>query len=539
MAHAVIYARYSSSGQRDESIDDQVRVCTEEAARRGDSVVRVYADRAATGTEAEHRAQFQRMVADSASGAFELVYVYKTDRFARNHYDSAIYKGRLRKHGVRVVSATEPVGEGSASVVMEAMLEGWAEYYSLQLGENVRRGLRGNALRCRHNGVRVFGYDNGADGLFHVNEAEAAVVRDAFARYDAGMGMAEICRAHAGVRTKRGRALDTNMLGRILRDVRYTGLYRYDGVEVEGGMPRLVEPEEFERVQARLLARTRRRRCAVAYLLSGILEDEEGNRYQGASGWGKAGRKYTYYKCPKTRHAVPQTEMEGRVAALVRSVLSAPGTPARVAAMVMAAQEASMAADLAAIDAMRGRVEANRREQGRLVELAARTGAVEAVAQRLDALADEAASLVVELADLERGVPRMGRAEVEWWVARMAREDDPMRLIEPFVRRVVLDREADELRVEFSFDGQPDLPPDGTDGPGGSPSATDGPPLNARRAPGNRGPFRVKPPYPPCPLSGVSAACLSCRQRWAMRRGVPEVLADDFYNTIKCCRGKL
>lgn len=84
MARAVIYARFSSERQRDESIEGQVRVCTEEAERNGDRVVRVYADRAASGTTTERRAAFAEMIADSASGDWEGDYLYKTDRFARN-----------------------------------------------------------------------------------------------------------------------------------------------------------------------------------------------------------------------------------------------------------------------------------------------------------------------------------------------------------------------------------------------------------------------------------------------------------------------
>ena len=109
MARAVIYARYSSHSQRDESIEDQVRVCREAAAREGDEVVRVYADRATSGTSTAGRAEFARMVADSATASWDRVYVYKTDRFARNRYDSAIYKARLKRNGVRVVSATENI----------------------------------------------------------------------------------------------------------------------------------------------------------------------------------------------------------------------------------------------------------------------------------------------------------------------------------------------------------------------------------------------------------------------------------------------
>ena len=146
MASAVIYARYSSSGQREESIEDQVRVCTEEARRNGDRIVRVYADRATSGTTTNHRAAFAEMVADSARGWFEKVYVYKTDRFARNRYDSAIYKTKLKRNGVRVVSATERIEDGPDGILLEAVLEGMAEYYSANIAENVKRGLHVNAL---------------------------------------------------------------------------------------------------------------------------------------------------------------------------------------------------------------------------------------------------------------------------------------------------------------------------------------------------------------------------------------------------------
>lgn len=323
MAVAAIYARYSSAGQREESIEDQVRVCTEAAERAGDNVVRVYQDRASTGTSVDHRHGFLQMVADGQRGAFEVLYVYKTDRFARNRYDSAVYKMRLRRAGVRVVSATERIEDGPDGILLESVLEGMAEYYSANLSENVRRGLDGNAEKCRHNGVRTFGYELGADGYFALDEVEAPVVLGCFEAYADGMGMPEICAEYSWVRTKMGKPLTVSMLSRMLRNEKYRGRYSYGGHVVEGGMPRIVSDELFYAVQRMLAAATRRRRGVMDYLLTGKLFDEEGHRYQSQSGHGKSGRKYTYYKCPATGHAVRQDALEAEVARGVAGILEA------------------------------------------------------------------------------------------------------------------------------------------------------------------------------------------------------------------------
>ncbi|MDE6021294.1 MAG: recombinase family protein, partial [Ruminococcus sp.] len=89
---AVIYARYSSQNQTEQSIDGQIRECTEFAEKNDYQIIGTYIDRAVSGTSAEHRVQFQQMITDSAKRQFQAVLVYKLDRFARNRYDSAIYK---------------------------------------------------------------------------------------------------------------------------------------------------------------------------------------------------------------------------------------------------------------------------------------------------------------------------------------------------------------------------------------------------------------------------------------------------------------
>ena len=116
--NAVIYARYSSSSQQEQSIDGQLRYCYQYAAARGYRVVGEYIDRAMSGTSADRRAEFQRMIADSKKGQFQAVLVWKLDRFSRNRYDSIIYKTKLKNNGVHVLSVTEGIGEGSESNIM-------------------------------------------------------------------------------------------------------------------------------------------------------------------------------------------------------------------------------------------------------------------------------------------------------------------------------------------------------------------------------------------------------------------------------------
>lgn len=302
MATAAIYARYSSAGQREESIEDQVRVCRAAIEAAGDAVGHVYEDRATTGTTTDRRAGFMRMVADAQRGLFSAVYVYKLDRFARNRYDAAVYRRRLKQAGVRLVSATERTGDGPDGILLESMLEGLAEYYSANLSENVRRGLAGNAMKCRHNGIRVFGYDHGPDGRYVVNEGEAAAVRRVFAMYQQGEPFRAIIEALPAVRSKGGGPLTVQAVGKMLRNDKYCGVYRYGDTVVEGGMPAIIPRDEFDAVQRRLALRTRRRRSTVDYLLSGKLFDSEGHRYQSSSGHGKSGRKYTYYRSPATGH---------------------------------------------------------------------------------------------------------------------------------------------------------------------------------------------------------------------------------------------
>jgi DNA invertase Pin-like site-specific DNA recombinase len=143
---AVIYARYSDSHQRDESIEGQIRECTDYAKYNNITIIGTYIDRAVSA-KTDNRPEFQRMIRESTKGLFNIIIVWKLDRFARNRYDSAHYKSTLRKNGVKVVSAKESISEGPEGIILESMLEGMAEYYSAEFSEKIHRGQKENALK--------------------------------------------------------------------------------------------------------------------------------------------------------------------------------------------------------------------------------------------------------------------------------------------------------------------------------------------------------------------------------------------------------
>ena len=227
---AVIYARFSSDRQREESIEGQLRECHEFASKNGIIVVHEYIDRALSASkDTEKRLDFLKMIRDSSKGQFEGVLVWKLDRFARDRYDSAHYKHILKKNGVRVISATESISEGPEGIILESMLEGMAEYYSAELSVKIHRGQKENALKCRNNGGRIpLGYKLGADQKLEIDPLTAPIVREIFQRYADGDTIKEIrddLNAR-GIRTAKGKAFSYASFSRMLQNRKYIGEYK-------------------------------------------------------------------------------------------------------------------------------------------------------------------------------------------------------------------------------------------------------------------------------------------------------------------------
>ena len=200
----VFYGRNSDSGQSEQSIEGQRKVCYEYAERNGYKIIGEYLDRALTGTS-DSRPGFLRMIADSAKRQFQGILVYQLDRFARNRYDSATYKAKLKKNGVKVLSARENISDDASGILMEAVLEGMAEYYSAELSQKVKRGMALTAQKCLFTGSGVpLGYKV-VDRKFTIDEEAAPIVKRIFEMYLAGNTMAEIIRYlnENGVKTLR------------------------------------------------------------------------------------------------------------------------------------------------------------------------------------------------------------------------------------------------------------------------------------------------------------------------------------------------
>jgi DNA invertase Pin-like site-specific DNA recombinase len=302
--NAVIYARYSSDNQTENSIEGQLRECKAFAKNKNIAVAGSYIDRALSA-KTDARPDFQRMIKDSGKKVFDVIIVWKLDRFARNRYDSAHYKSILRKNGVKVISATEAISEGAEGILLESLLEGLAEYYLVELGLKVSRGLTENALKTLHNGgVVPYGLTVDNERRYQPDPLTAPVVREIFERYADGESVAEIRKSlsERGVKTKTGGdQLNYNSIRNMLQNRKYLGEYRYGGQIVPDAYPAVVSLELFNRAQERLQKNKRtpaKSKAKVDYLLTTKLCCGKcGTFMVGESGVGKMGRIYNYYKC--------------------------------------------------------------------------------------------------------------------------------------------------------------------------------------------------------------------------------------------------
>ena len=304
---AVIYARYSSDNQREESIEGQIRECTAYAEKNGITVIKHYIDRAFSA-KTDNRPEFQQMIKDSGKKLFDVVLVWKFDRFARNRFDSANYKMILKKNGVHLISVMEPIAEGSQGILVETLLEGMAEYYSAELSEKVIRGQTENALKGKcTGGTGTIGYKIDDDKFYHLDPLTSPLVLEAFQRYDNGDKMVEIVNFlnDKGVRNMLGGKMTHSSVNTMLKNRRYIGELSFRDIVVPDAIPVIVPKDLFDRVQKRLDKNKRAPACGKAdeeYLLTTKLFCGKcGALMFGESGTSATGRTYYYYKCANVK----------------------------------------------------------------------------------------------------------------------------------------------------------------------------------------------------------------------------------------------
>ena len=251
---AVIYAHYSTDSQREESIEGQIRECTAYAEKNGFTVVKHYIDRAVSA-KTDNRPEFQQMIKDSERGIFDVIIVWKLDRFARNRYDSARYKTQLKRNGVKLVSATEVISAGLEGIILESVLEGYAEYYSADLSEKVVRGMTENALKGIYNGGTIpFGYMIDETRHYQPDPLLAPYVEQTFQKYADGATMTDLrdwLKAH-NIKNSMGGEMSYNTIQRMLSNRRYIGELRLRDVVQPNAIPALVSEDLFNKVQEKL-----------------------------------------------------------------------------------------------------------------------------------------------------------------------------------------------------------------------------------------------------------------------------------------------
>ena len=308
MKQGVIYARYSSDKQNEQSIAGQVEVCTEWAKNNDVNIIHIYHDEALTG-KTDKRPSFQQMIKDAKNGTFDYIIIYKIDRFARNRYDSAIYKAQLKKNGVKVISAMENIADGPEGIILESVLEGMAEYYSANLAQNVLRGMGQRAEQGKYLGGTVpLGYKIDEDKNYIIDENTAFIVKRIYELYSEGYTVREICKElnASGYKTSTGKKFSYSSLHRILTNPKYIGRYECMGNILENAIPPIIDKSIFDKVQLRVQSNKLRPASSKSkvnfYLTGKLFCGKCGNNMVGDSGTSSKGRKHYYYSCIEKKH---------------------------------------------------------------------------------------------------------------------------------------------------------------------------------------------------------------------------------------------
>ncbi|MBQ8287615.1 MAG: recombinase family protein [Clostridia bacterium] len=431
-----LYLRYSSDRQTEQSIEGQQRVCTSYCEREGMQIVATYIDRALSASkDTDKRLQFLQMIRDSELGIFDAVVVYKLDRFARSRQDSAKYKGVLARNGVRVLSATEGIGEGIESIILESLLEGMAEYYSAELSQKVTRGMRESAYKCNSTGGTIpTGYKI-VGKKFVIDEPRAEIVREVFDLFVGGMSISAIQRllAGRGIKNANGQPFGRTALERMIRNKRYIGVYTYDDIEIEGGVPAIVSKDVFEEAVRRLEIRTTGPKPYspyADYLLSGkCFCGDCGASMTGEASTSKSGKVYHYYGCPTHRKygqcSMPRVRKDWLERTAVKdavNLLSSADIRRQLVELVVSESAKEDDTDLRA-DALRKEAREIEKKISNLIKLAEDGMATDSTASRLRELEDEKKSVYSQLKAIELQKIALDAEKVDYFLSQFAGGD--------------------------------------------------------------------------------------------------------------------
>lgn len=294
------YVRVSDERQDEYSPDSQLKKIREYAEKEGYIIPDEYVfyDDGISGKSVRKRASFNQMIAlaKEKDHPFDRIYVWKFSRFARNQEESMVYKNLLQKKGVTVKSVSEPIPEGHFGTLIERIIEWMDEFYLVNLGVEVTRGMTEKVSRGEPVTFAPFGYINTEKTYLPDEEGgTASVVREIFERYANGEKQREIAISlgQRGVRTKRGNPPDNRFVDYILRNPVYINKNRWtpDGSKavhnrdfynenimiVDGNWQPLITMELWDKVQDMLDAQKKaytkyaKRQQFIQFKLKGLV----------------------------------------------------------------------------------------------------------------------------------------------------------------------------------------------------------------------------------------------------------------------------
>ena len=460
---AVIYARYSTDSQREESIEGQIRECTAYAEKNGFTVVKHYIDRAVSA-KTDNRPQFQQMIKDSERGIFDVIIVWKLDRFARNRYDSARYKTQLKRNGVKLVSATEVISAGPEGIILESVLEGYAEYYSADLSEKVVRGMTENALKGIYNGGTIpFGYMIDETRHYQPDPLLAPYVEQTFQKYADGATMTDLrdwLKAH-NIKNSMGGEMSYNTIQRMLSNRRYIGELRLRDVVQPNAIPALVSEDLFNKVQEKLAKNKKapaRHKAEESYLLTTKLYCGKcGALMFGESGVSHTGKMYTYYKCAAAKKkktcdkkAVRKQWLEDLVVNETMKLVEDDASMNAIIAKVMELQNQE-STDLPIYEKQLKETEVGITNMLNAIQMGILTSSTK---ERLEALEDQRKELQARIAEERLAKPKMKEEFVRFWLLRfrkldMTQPEQRQALVDTFINAIYL--YDDKVLITFNY----------------------------------------------------------------------------------------
>ena len=460
---AVIYARYSSDNQREESIEGQIRECTAYAEKNGITVVKHYIDRALSA-KTDNRPDFQQMIKDSEKRLFDIVLVWKLDRFARNRYDSAHYEYLLERNHVKLVSATEPISDSPAGIMVKSMLTGMAEYYSAELSEKVVRGMTENVLKGKYNGGTVpIGFKVDEEKFFQVDPLKAPFVVEAFQRYNDGATMKELMNwlNDSGVTTNRNQKFTYNSVQKLLTNKRYIGENHFKDIVMPDSIPAIVDKDLFEEVQQKIKKNSRapaRHKAEDDYLLTTKLFCGMcGAMMFGECGTGRNKVVHHYYKCATAKRfktckkkTVRKEWLEDLVIAETMKLIQDDAVIDAIVAEVLELQEQENTT-LPLLEKQMKEVENSIENMLNAIQAGVLTSSTKA---RLEKLEEQQKELEVRIAEEKIAKPRLSENQIRFWLTRFRKLDPNVKshretLINTFVNAVYLYDE--KVLITFNY----------------------------------------------------------------------------------------